>query len=611
MSQNLKRLPRKTHKRQTMPRRHRLSMRYLATIDFTVRPKKSTLTLTKFNEWLWGAAERSFLFLPEQVEFFKQFKLYPWQYITYPPYLSKWLAYIRGGLGKTWVDTGLATAYRSSVWIKGRKLYRLNKLSKNEGRKKRLRLPITQIPLYRRLFQKGFMSRKADRFFGHSSAKQTAWIGHSSFVIDYDVVLADILRHRVWTMRRFMIRPILMRKLLVRYMSAPNTRVSRLLELAYNTKKAPTIWLIKALRYSLVTLVYKAFRTLGLNVALMFIRNSLIWVNGQRQTNPFHPCYKGDLIQMDVFTILRLPRWAELYPPHRSSLTSRTRSLTHRRQYKYIQASALISLFKNPIVKRPISIQGPQYRFQKKSFLIYGWGRVAPHLGSWVAHEVLDSIGFFFDRMWRKHRGTFYRSEAIPTEYSIRYFKSEYLWSITQNTSYPALFQNFNFFGAYSSVTNVDRTLDYEENFLMSTKTGGESWLKGVFISTYDLSKNLRLKQINPYLCKKFTSRKGRLKQNPKTRFDHEWYRREFNIARHLRRAVVDVSVRQQNLTVLKKLKASRLRGRRSEATRQQSSFTLYDDSLFAFYVLSRQTVRPGRKNFLNAANLRFLLAFK
>lgn len=399
-----------------------------------------------------------------------------------------------------------------------------------------------------------------------------------------------------------------MRKLLASYLGADKKRVGRALAAARSTKKASLEALMATFRYCLVAVIYRAFRTLGLGTAFVLIRNRLVWVNGSCISNPFQPCHKGDVVQLDIFNLVRPPKREELYPRFAKTFVDGGFAVSGARRRRLSLISTLLSTFKNPILLRPGRVGGPQYRYSKGSFLIYGWGLVAPELGSWVARQIAVSVGFFFDSMVRKNKMCFTKHELEEAEFLERVPHGA-LRSPQQDRSYAFLMQKFNFLRSYPVFLDFDRAFKDEEQ--LSTMTGGESWLSMTFVSNYTLTTALRLKPFTQYIVDKFDYQTALSKTDASLVWGEEWRSDELGAARHVRRGVVDRLVRRQNLKVLKKTQATQRRGVRTLPTRSLDASLLPDKSIFSVTVLTKALSRPGRKHFLNKHNLRFLLAFK
>lgn len=566
-------------------------------IQFPVKVKKSRLTVRKFNLWLWKAATRTYKASYDRRELFLEFKHTPWRFIEHPKLVTRWLDYARTPF-KQWLSKGWRKGFRFKLQMKGRWLYQLRFRMQ---RKRTLNfLPLTQVPAFQKLFQKSFLARQADSFFSSQSHPRLAihaQAGSAVLTIRYNQIVADILRFRLWTLRRFSIKPVWTKKLLRFYLNAAKRDIHKLILKSDTSKTRPVQRLLTLLQYSLSSVVYKAFKTLGLAVVLHLIKTNKVWVNGRPIIDPFYTCYPQDFIQLDVFNLFR--------PPKRNELLKEINALTEKpgkRKQRLVAISLMFSLFKNPVLIRPNFVGNRQYRFKKIMFMLKGWGEVTPKLGAWLLSQVFDRFGFFFDhtgQWWRWHKTSWTKLDDKLAEFME--INDAETMEIDEATNYLFLAYHFETVRSFTVFTAFEREL-FKAKHLPDISGGG--FLKTLgFINLFTVAHYLRLKLTW-----------GNTDFTPGGMFptfgDNIERVKLTSVSQFLTKAVIDQAVRTQNLAIKTRCEQPLYRGRRTRPFNRREAVITPDYFLFSTVLVSHQQVRPGRRFFLNQDNLRFLLAF-
>lgn len=569
----------------------------LTVIQFPVRPKKTLLTVRKLDDWLKKAAERTYIRSEyEQKRFVYRFKHYPWRYMSTVYLQSRWLSYVRTPF-KYWLRHGWITSWRYKVKIRGRWLYQLRFRT---AMKKALRYSaFKQQQHFRALYPQGYLAQQASSFFNHRSVQsRTAWQTETPLVLKYDQIVADILKFRTWNLRRFLIKPIWVRKLLFFYLNVKKKEVAGLLTKQLAVKLNKTGAFARFLQYSLMAVLYNAFKLLGLATVLMLITKRVIWVNGVLATNPFQPCYVQDIVQLDVFSLFRVTYPQEHYRRLKSISTKA------RNRDKLATIAHLLSLFKNAAAIRPAAVSRHQYRFKKSTFLMYSWVMVAPKLGAWLMAQVLDKFGFFFEKtgqFWKWHKTSYSEEDDRVTE-RLEDIKTS-SFEQPEEIAYASVLHRFHCLRTFTIFTAFERVLFKKR--ALPIVAGGQFLNSQSFAKNFSISRSLRLKPV---------FRTGYAKtSNPKLKllFKNIFSPASIELTAALKRSSIDYHIRQQNLLISGELEASKRRGTRTSNFGQVEAYLTTDTSIFATVLHSRQPVKKGRKFFLNQDNLRFLLSFK
>lgn len=571
-------------------------------IQFPVKPKKSLLTVDKFNLWLKSAAAQTFPSSAlEQHRFVYRFKHYPWRYLPLVKTQIWWLTYARAPF-KYWLKEGWTQNWRFKLKLKGRWLYQLKLLTRHKRKKQSRSAFFKQTKVFRAQFKQGYLAKQADNFFNQRLHKtRYAWSGRLLLVMKFDQIVADIFLYRMWNLRRFTIKPISFRKILQFYLYTNKKRINKLLGSSFKTKNSKVMYVLRRLQYSLIAILHKAFKFLGVQTVLLLLKKNVIWVNGVVVTDPFWPCYVNDIVQLDIFTILRVQQAEEHYIKLKE-VSSRYK--LKRKQHRISMMVQLISTFKNPMLIRPRALGRRQYRYKKTAFLMYSWIMVAPKLGAWLMSQVLDKFGLFFEEsgyFWRWHRTP---SSAADDIWVQRLENTNiYAYGVIKATQYVTTLYKFHSLRSFTIFTAFEREL---------FKKRALPWFTGRFylnskkmIQNFDLIRSLRLKPLLWVLVR--ISKKRFLRKRllaPRNGLIN-------TLSLLASTAVVDESIRNQNLKLSYKHKDLQFRGTRTIRLGRIESYLIADVSLFTAVVISRQSTRRGRKYFLNKDNLRFLVSFK
>lgn len=223
---------------------------------------------------------------------------------------------------------------------------------------------IRRYKAYQRIFAYGYMVAGARSFFMHRDINQGKY-SNSRVLIKYNHIINDISKFKTWNLKGFCMRPIYMKRLMGLYFGEAYRSSHKNISKVSQVKSKKIRIFFNLFQYSLLSVVYQAFRLLGVVRLLHYVKSGYFYKNGVSVKEPFSRCFPGDVIQLNLFSLFIEPWGLD----KTKVLVSYDEFLKIKKRTSwYIVRAAhltlLLSYFRNFLVKRP-------FRKKRYSKIIY------------------------------------------------------------------------------------------------------------------------------------------------------------------------------------------------------------------------------------------------
>lgn len=511
-----------------------------------------------------------------------------------------------------------SSIYSFKLRIKGRFYLRLNYITEKNPQTRAARLQRYRV--YQRLFAYGYLASIAHSFFMQKTSTSTFY-QNSYFGLKYNLVFADLIMFKLWSLRKFIMRPIYMKRLFCLSLgSVKKKQITRTLAYIRRAKKNRISKFFKFFQYSLYSLVSQSFKLMNLDTLLIFIKAGFFTVNGQIITNPLYACETQDLIQFNVFYLFKQAEYMELEPSLMNSLKHKSVKL------KDLTMFFLLTFFHNTILYKPVS---KRRRYKTTSTNVNSWlkafDKKRHYANQWNLQTFFKLIGP--------------QSKQLLARFSAVTKKTDPLTIVYPPISALNLLSKFHPLSYYMLVLNNDEKKINLKKKVVNAKVIVKKTIFSVLNKMNTHSVRLRTYLTLGYFLNTYldaTEQKFRLKKKLKTIKKFGVVTRVFKVRgqsrikkgwafmeqsnRSRKRSIIKHNilhlVKQRRNTVFNKSRSS-LTARTVEAVvyLRHSRFNqtynlLVDNDVFAVNILNQHKKNKGKRQFLNQATARFLLAF-
>lgn len=518
---------------------------------------------------------------------------------------SKWL-----------MNTGeWVSDFKYKLQIKGRMNLKLNFLLENNPQLRAAR--IQRYRVYQRLFAYGYLATIANSFFMQRTAN-TTFNNANPISLPYNLVFADIVIFRLWSLRKFIMRPIYMKRLFCLSLgSVKKKQISKALIYIRGIKSKRFSRFFKFFQYSLYSLVYSSFKIMGLEELLQYIKAGFFTVNGQIITNPLYACNKHDLIQFNVFYLFKRAETEEF-----DFKMLRGFKQKHS-QMKNLTMFFLLSFFKSSIMFKPFSKRKPRMNPLNSVSLLNAFQVRLKQETKWrlsVLSRTLQVRNKYAQDFynWANNNHNVYHWDCSASH--IQYYQNILIGFNNLDALYSDTIKDTDKKSTkpkkiikqtiYSSIIKLKAHFSSIKNYLSFTS----------FISSYlsNTSANMRLKKrLLRMNSLGLVTREFKVKGQLRTKMG--WSitikKNRNQKASNIKFSVAHLIKQRRNAVVTNKQR--RLSARTLDGVGQikrrhlsRNSSTLVDTDVFAVNILSQNQKNRGNHRFLNQASARFLLTF-
>lgn len=558
----------------------------------------------------------------------------PWRYIKDKKILTETIVTLRTkAKKKTIFNTAKwARYYHHRIRIKGR--FMLKQLHLVEKNPQLLSVAMQRYRVYQRLFAYGYLARLSKTFFMKNNANNSFY-KNNTMGLKHSLVFADIVVFKLWTLRRFLMRPIFMNRMFCLALgSIKKSQIRKSLIYAKRVKLKKVSRFFLLFQYSLFSLIYQSFKTMGLPLLLHYIKSGFFFVNGEIITNPLHPCKTTDVVQFNVFYLFKS---IEAFDFSLQEYIAAGKQFMRSKESVYF---FLLSFFKSTILLRPKYERSIRFRKNK----LMPWLRMLlskrSEINRWYFQIIPKLIHFDLKEQSKSSTLSLNNLKVDVTENFIGACKTTNFLTIIANNLQIRKYLAYkleikpetkptNITTKIASLTDAQKKTKsrYAKTIfsilqkMKAQRTNTIDFLRYRYMCYRNLATNssaFRIKRAMKSLGKFWFTNKAAQRHhkylkyrwliqptsNPKRKLKYNIKNSITHMIRQKRTSVINVS---RSIVTSKSSDAVM---RQKHQTYNQAMNLIVDTDVFAFTVINNTMLNIGRRSFLNKACARFILSF-